>query len=66
MNNKEIPQDQKKKVLTLFLLFFPSMLIAIIPSTINSSIIMSFVFKFLLLFYQYVILQNFINTYYGE
>lgn len=64
MKKKEVSVDEKKKLLTLFMLFFPSILIVLVPDM--SIWWMPIVFKFLLLFYQFVILKNFIDKYYGD
>jgi len=63
---KNYNEEDRRKVLTFFLLFFPSLLIALIPSSINGSIWWPLVFKAFLLFYQFVALKNFIDTQYGE
>ena len=60
----EIKEDIKRKTLTFFLLFFPSLLIAVIPSEINGGIILSIGIKFCLLFYQFVAVKNFIDIHY--
>jgi len=59
----EVNPEIKRKTLTFFLLFFPSLLMAIVPTT---QLIWSILFKVLLLFYQFVVLKNFIDTHYGE
>jgi len=60
-----IERDIKPKMLTLFILFFPSILIAIIPSEIGMNYIMSIVIKALLVFYQFVVLKNFVDKHYN-
>lgn len=66
----EIQLDTKKKMLTLFVLFFPSVLVALIPNNfLGSGIWESLVpisIKALLLFYQFVVIKNFIDTHYGD
>jgi len=63
-SGEEIDVDSKKKMLTFFLLFFPSILIAIIPSEINGQVFLSFGIKGCILLYQLVVLKNFIDTHY--
>ena len=57
--------DVKKKVFTLFILFFPTILIAIVPSFMEEAVYLPFAIKTLLAFYQFIILKNFIDTHYG-
>jgi len=64
MKKKEVSVDERKKLLTLFMLFFPSILIVLVPEMLIWW--MPIVFKFLLLFYQFIILKNFIDKYYGD
>ena len=63
---ERVDPDVKKKMLTLFILFFPSIIIAGVPSMIDGSIIKSLVIKLALVFYQFVVLKNFIDQHYGE
>jgi len=58
--------DKKKKMLSFFLIFFPSVIIAITPTTINGSIVRGLAIKLLLLFYLVVVINNFVKVYYGE
>jgi len=60
----ENKEDIKRKTLTFFLLFFPSIIIAIIPSEINGYIWISIGLKFCLLFYQFVTIKNFTDLHY--
>ncbi len=62
--DKEEVQDSKKKILTFFMIFFPSVILSIIPTQINDSNIVSLGIKLCLLMLQFVILKNFIDTYY--
>ena len=65
--NKEIEEgngDIKRKTLTFFFLFFPSLLVAMIPFTINGSIIVAWGIKVSLLLYQLVAIRNFVDTHY--
>ena len=57
--------DLKKKILSLFILFFPTVIIAIIPSVIAGTIWTGLAIKILLAFYQFVVLKNFVDTHYG-
>lgn len=56
--------SEKKKIFTLFILFFPSVLIGLIPATVNNSIVLPLSIKVLLIFYQFVVLKNFIDQHY--
>jgi hypothetical protein len=56
--------DTQKKTLTFFMIFFPSVIISVIPSMINDSFVISLGIKFCLLLLQLVILKSFIDTYY--
>ena len=58
--------DRQKSMLTFFLLFFPSLLIALVPSIVDGNIIWPIIFKMLLLFYQAIALKNFVSTHYDE
>jgi len=66
MKEKEVNKEQKRKILSLFLLFFPTLIIAVIPSQINTSILLPMALKGLLAFYQFIALKNFLDTHYGE
>jgi len=57
---------EAKKALAIFLLFFPSILIAGVPSQVDGGILWPIVFKGLLVFYQYIALKNFVDRFYGE
>jgi hypothetical protein len=64
--NKEIKRDEneRKKMFTIFILFFPSILIGLVPENINGSIWVGISLKALLVFYQFVVLKNFIDAHY--
>ena len=66
MTEKQINIDEKRKTLTLFFLFFPSLLIATVPNIINETIYWPLAFKVLLLLYQLVAIKNFVDTHYGD
>ena len=59
-------KEDGKKILSYFILFFPSVLIAIIPETINGNVFISIAIKTLIVFYQFVILKNFVDRFYGD
>ena len=63
---KGVDPEVKKKMLTLFILFFPSIIIAGVPSLMDGNIIKPLVIKLALVFYQFVVLKNFIDQHYGE
>ena len=64
MNNQEVVNQPRTEVFTLFTLFFPSLLIAVIPDIIGN-FWWPIVFKGLLLFYQFVIIKRFLDAHYG-
>jgi hypothetical protein len=57
-------KEDKKPVFTLFLLFFPTILIGLIPTEIGGSVWLPLALKVLVAFYQFVVLKNFIFQYY--
>jgi hypothetical protein len=52
-------KDKDKRILAMFLILFPSLLIAVMPYNLWGNVV-----KFLLLFYQMVIVKNLIDDYY--
>lgn len=62
LGEEEENKRKAKKVLTLFLLFFPSILIAM-TATIDN-IILRLGFQISLLFFQLVLLSNMLDSYY--
>lgn len=66
---KENEIDVKKRMFILFILFFPSILIALIPSyPYNTGVLQSLtplIIKILLAGYQFVVIKNFVDTQYG-
>lgn len=61
---EKYPKENKKSTLTFFIIFFPSVILSLIPSTINNTIIIPIGIKTCLLLLQLVILKNFVDTYY--
>jgi len=59
---KVVDKTTKKKILTLFLLTFPTIIITAVPSG-NWTLMM---IRILLGIYQIVIIKNFIDEFYGE
>ena len=55
----------RKKILTLFVLFFPTLIVALIPSEMGV-FWLPVILKFLIVFYQLVVIKNFVDTHYGE
>lgn len=75
MKKQEIPEEfvdeplkkDKANYFAYFLLFFPTLVIAAIPSTIGEhTIALTFAIKILLVFYQFVVIKNFVDKYYGN
>lgn len=66
--NKDIKNNEaeRRKMFTLFILFFPSILVGIIPESINQTIWIPLSLKVLLIFYQFVVLKNFVDKHYNE
>lgn len=62
----EDKEEIRNKFMTYFLLFFPTIILITIPSTINGGIILSISLKILIAFYQFVTLKTFIDKHYGE
>jgi len=56
--------EKDKRVFSYFLLLFPSVLIALIPQEVGGSGLTTIAIKALLVFYQALILKNFVDTYY--
>lgn len=61
---KEKDIELKKKTFTFFLLFFPSLILSIIPYSINGSFITAIGLKICVLLLQLVAVKNFVDTYY--
>jgi hypothetical protein len=53
----------EKEILTLFILFFPTVIIALIPNDFVN-IWLAIALKTLIAFYQFIVLRNFIRTYF--
>jgi len=58
--------EERKNYFAYFLLFFPTIIIAAIPSTINGGVLAPLSLKLLLAFYQFVSIKNFVDRYYGD
>lgn len=58
--------EQRKNFFAYFLLLFPSIIVAAIPSTIEGSPMVPISLKLLLIFYQFVAIKNFVDRYYGD
>jgi hypothetical protein len=67
---KEIETDEvkneKRNYFGYFLLFFPTLILAAIPSEIGNSIWLPFTLKLMLVFYQFIVVKNFVDKYYGD
>jgi hypothetical protein len=66
-NNKEsidLPVKKNKKMMTLFFLMVPSLLLAMSASI--SNIVIRFSFQIVLVLYHFVIFKNLLDTYLGE
>jgi len=57
-------EEQKRSTLTFFLLFFPTILIAAIPTEINGTVWISFGIKLMIILYQFVVIKNFVDSQY--
>ena len=64
VEKKVVDLVTKRKNLSFFLIMFPSVLIAITPSSFGSNVLYPLVLKILLLFYQYFIAKNFVESAY--
>lgn len=60
----EDKEELKSRFMTYFLLFFPTVILIVIPSTINGGFILSISLKALIAFYQFVTLKTFIDKHY--
>lgn len=63
-SGSERPEEIRNKFMTYFLLFFPTMILVSIPSTINGGIALSVALKGLVAFYQFVTLKTFVDNHY--
>jgi len=67
MGNKEEDKEElRQSYFAYFLLFFPTLIVASIPSTIDGGIFLPLIIKILLLMYQFVAIKNFVDRYYGN
>ena len=60
----EEDNEQKRNFFAIFLLFFPTLIIAAIPTMEIQ--LLSFTLKLLLAFYQLIVIKNFVDKYYGD
>jgi len=65
MEKKEVNPDKKRKNLSFFLMIFPSVLLAVIPDTFGNNVAYPLIIKILILVYQYVVIQNFVESVYN-
>ena len=61
MKDKTLDEDVKRSSLTFFILFFPSLLVAIVGFTIDVWL-NQLVMTILILLWQVIVLKNFIDT----
>lgn len=66
MSKEKTNTENKQNYFSIFLLFFPTLIIAAIPSSIGGSLVASVVLKFLVAMYQLVVVKNFVDKYYGD
>jgi len=60
---EKVTEEERKKFLTYFILFFPSIIIAIVP-TVDNWNILGWIIKILLILYQFIAIKNFIDSHY--
>jgi len=63
---KETNKEEKQNFFAIFLLFFPTIIVAAVPSSIGNSIWIAFTLKLLVAFYQFIVVKNFVDKYYGN
>lgn len=61
---KEVDFVTKRKTLSFFLLIFPSVILAAIPSSFGNNVLYPLTIKILLLFYLYFVTKNFVESAY--
>lgn len=59
---KKLTPEERAKTLSVLILLFPSLLLAIIPSTINGDAVSPLFIKILLFIYQYSIINNYVKS----
>lgn len=57
--------ESKQQTKSLFFLIFPTILVALIPDTINQAIWLSIALKVLLVFFQFALIKSFTDKIYG-
>jgi len=65
MEKKVVNPETRRKNLSFFLLIFPSVLLAIIPDNFGSNVAYPLVVKMMILIYQYIVMQNFVESVYN-
>jgi len=63
---KEANKEEKQNFFAIFLLFFPTIIVAAVPSSIGGSLWTALAIKLLLAFYQFIVVKNFVDKYYGN
>ena len=72
MNNKSAKRtdgnghSKEANTRTFFLLFFPTIILSVIPSSINGTVWEAIAIKLLIVFYQFVVIKNFVNVHYKK
>jgi hypothetical protein len=61
---KQVDVLLKRKNMSFFLMMFPSALLSLIPGSFNGNIFYPIILKVLILFYQYFIVKNFVESAY--
>lgn len=65
MSKKDIKTtEEKQNIFAIFLLFFPTIIVAAIPEM--NPVWLSMVLKLLVAMYQLVVVKNFVDKYYGN
>ena len=63
---KKEETNEKRNLFAVFLLFFPTLILAGIPTMIDGSVVTSLILKMLIVFYQFIVVKNFVDKYYGD
>jgi len=62
--DKKIKKEKDKKILTIFILFFPSIILMALSGIPNTFI--RFGIQLLIVLYQFIVIRNLVFEYYGE